>query len=254
VCSQRHCPRSSKKLFRAFSCQRDCGMININLLENECRNKKVVVLKIIRYEQIEQLKFLTEELNLDVKIIHLIRDPRAIAYSRSCLKVWMKTKNVLESINLTCQKQLNNIRFSQKQPDWLKGKYKFVRYEDTALNPYETAEEVYKFVGLNMTSQVLQWIRQNTGVKAEKSLKRNEIQEEQLDKRIISYIRNQLRNPYSRARLSSTIVQKWTLKFPFVKVAEIQRACHRMMNESGYKQVVSSREYSNKSISYVYPL
>ena len=44
----------------------------------------------------------------------------------------------------------------------------FVRYEDTALNPYETAEEVYKFVGLNMTSQVLQWIRQNTGVKAEK--------------------------------------------------------------------------------------
>lgn len=44
----------------------------------------------------------------------------------------------------------------------------FVRYEDTALNPYETAEEVYKFVGLNMTSHIIEWIRQNTGVKSEK--------------------------------------------------------------------------------------
>ena len=44
----------------------------------------------------------------------------------------------------------------------------FVRYEDTALNPYETAEEVYKFVGLNMTPHIIEWIWQNTGVKSEK--------------------------------------------------------------------------------------
>ena len=51
---------------------------------------------------------------------------------------------------------------------FLCGYKQFVRYEDTALNPYKTAEEVYKFVGLNMTSHIIEWIRQNTGVKSEK--------------------------------------------------------------------------------------
>ena len=58
------------------------------------------------------------------QIIHLLRDPRGIAYSRSCLKNWLKKKNVLDSIYLTCQKQLNNVRFAQNQPKWLEGNYK----------------------------------------------------------------------------------------------------------------------------------
>lgn len=45
-------------------------MLNTNLVQNECRNKKIVVLKVIRYEEIEQLKFLKEEMNLDVKVFN----------------------------------------------------------------------------------------------------------------------------------------------------------------------------------------
>ena len=43
----------------------------------------------------------------------------------------------------------------------------FVRYEDTALDPYRTAEDIYRFVGLKMNDHVHDWIRKNTGLKFE---------------------------------------------------------------------------------------
>ena len=88
LCEPKHCPKSKKILrrsnyfqklffstkfanFRSSSdCSRDCGKININLVENECRKKSMVVLKLIRFCGLNSLKFL-DDLGLDFKVLYI---------------------------------------------------------------------------------------------------------------------------------------------------------------------------------------
>jgi len=258
LCQLRHCPPSTLKDAQRYDCSRRCGQLNPNLVQNDCRQKKMVAIKLIRFCDITKLKFLVEQLKLDLKIIHLVRDPRGIANSRHNLK---KNLDLQKSLKFTCEKQLHNIRSAHgtsnqsdggKSPDWLKGRYKFVRYEDTALDPYRTAEDIYKFVGLKMTDHVLDWIRKNTGVK-ENSTESN-VKSMTEDRKIAFWIKRQSRNPWGHARVSSTIVQKWASNLPYVEVTNIQEVCRETMAACGYKMVTSTEMYLNKTTNYILPV
>ena len=56
------------------------------------------------------------------QIIHLVRDPRGIAYSRHLLK---KGQDLRHSLNFTCTKQAKNAKIGLfDPPKWLQGRYK----------------------------------------------------------------------------------------------------------------------------------
>jgi len=261
LCQLRHCPPSDLKEVQRLGpdCNRRCGQLNPNLVQNDCRNKKMVAMKLIRFCDITKLKFLVEQLNLDLKIVHLVRDPRGIANSRHNLK---RTLDLRKSLKFTCEKQLHNIKsahgnFGQSEvsgpPDWLKGRYKFVRYEDTALDPYRTAEDIYRFVGLKMNDHVHDWIRKNTGLK-ENSTTENDPESMSQDRKIAFYIKRQSRNPWGHARVSSTIVQKWASNLPYAEVTNIQEVCQDTMKACGYRLVQSPEMYVNKTTNYLLPV
>ncbi|ELU07188.1 hypothetical protein CAPTEDRAFT_87593, partial [Capitella teleta] len=42
------------------------------------------------------------------------------------------------------------------------GRVKIARYEDLAMNPMKTAQQIYDFVGLEMPLRVIRWIKRNT--------------------------------------------------------------------------------------------
>jgi len=204
LCEPKHCPKSKKILRRSSSdCSRDCGKININLVENECRKKSMVVLKLIRFCGLNSLKFL-DDLGLDFKIIHLVRDPRGIAYSRHLLK---KGQDLRHSLNFTCTKQAKNAKIGLfDPPKWLQGRYKFVRYEDVALYPFEVTKDVYDFVGLNTTSEIYNWIQLNTAKKqpdTNDSLSSDLFSDDKLIRnRLLLKLYRQQKNPWSQFELS----------------------------------------------------
>ena len=59
-----------------------CGPLNLDLIDNLCRLRKVTAIKTIRICDLTWLDELLHSDTFDLKVVHLIRDPRAIARSR----------------------------------------------------------------------------------------------------------------------------------------------------------------------------
>ena len=68
---------------------------------------------------------------------------------------------VLEKIKFLCEITSNNIKYLQTNIR-MKRKTYVVRYEDIAVKPFEYAKEILDFAGLNYSSEVNDWIVENT--------------------------------------------------------------------------------------------
>jgi hypothetical protein len=90
--------------------------------------------------------------NLDVRIIHLVRDPRAAAYS------WLRSKPAHDHPNRTNMPQRGPLYSSTQWIIWngaldtlvrpvAQGHYMWLRYEDFAAQPRETAARLCAFAG-----------------------------------------------------------------------------------------------------------
>uniref|UniRef100_UPI00358DE1BE carbohydrate sulfotransferase 1 n=1 Tax=Myxine glutinosa TaxID=7769 RepID=UPI00358DE1BE len=222
------------------SCSKYCGAnLNLTLAQQVCRKTSNIVIKIVRMPEIGDLRTLAVDPRLDLRIIHLVRDPRAIIASRMkafgesfrSWKVWKAVGrmpyNLDKSVVTTvCYDLLSSISTVMSTPEWLKGKYMLVRHEDLSLNPIEKAKEIYKFVGIPMENEVKKWILKNT-----KDVKHNNS------------------NIYATVRNSSTIVDHWRSQLSFDMVQLIQTLCSNTMVHLGYKFTKTPAELRNLSIS-----
>ncbi|KAI4825617.1 hypothetical protein KUCAC02_021297 [Chaenocephalus aceratus] len=115
-----------------------------------------VAIKTVRVPEVGDLRTLTEDPRLDLKIIHLVRDPRAILASRMMAfsdqfrawKIWNATGRQpryvdLTQITSTCKDMAASAATGLQTPAWLRGRYLLVRYEDLAFNPKDKATEIY---------------------------------------------------------------------------------------------------------------
>ena len=97
----------------------------------------------------------------DVKLVHLVRDPRAVINSRVKLK-WIKKRldpSFGKNVHEICDIMLQNARFGlQSPPPWLKSRFKLLRYEDLALNTSSVMQELYRFAGFDWSTSVDEWI------------------------------------------------------------------------------------------------
>ena len=137
------------------------------LISKACNNYSHTVTKILNervpYKTIEALKDIFQQQNqYDVKLVHLVRDPRAVIYSRVKLK-WMGDhldpsfrENVQSSI---CDPVLQNVRLGLFSPPlWLKNRFKVVRYEDLVANTANLTRELYSFAGFDWSASIDKWI------------------------------------------------------------------------------------------------
>nr|AVW85665.1 peroxisome proliferator-activated receptor alpha [Pangasius sp. VGB-2018] len=124
----------------------------------------------------------------------------------------------LTQITRTCQDMVYSVDIGLKKPDWLRGRYLLVRYEDLALNPEAKAKEIYKFLDLDIDNKVLTWISQNTNVTSSTSSK------------------------YSTSRDSKTTPESWRLNLGFDIVKTVQTLCNDTLALLGYKIVQSEVE------------
>ncbi|XP_070537318.1 carbohydrate sulfotransferase 1-like [Ptychodera flava] len=209
-----------------------CPAIQQREFLETCHQSKHIVIKIIRVINLRSLAPLLMDPTLNIKIVHLVRDPRAIYTSR------VQTEGLTydfdhrqeTEIGKLCKGMIESHQVSQERHQWLRNKYTLVRYEDLARNPMQTAEKLYKDIGLGQLPEAVKsWININSNVDPGS-----------VDR-------------YSTQRNSSAIVQAWRGKLPFNVSEQIEnvKVCAEVLDTFGYGRPKSKKELTDMTLSLV---
>ena len=215
-----------------------CGPLKTESATSVCNVYPHKVVKMIRLYSIESLKPLLLDRDLNVKIIHLLRDPRGTLASRSKehsdgAKVLTPGKSLNHNAAYICRRMRNNFKFVRQNSVFMKDRYMRVRYEDIASDPEGWTRTLYRFAGMgDVPVDVFNWIQQNT---------RQSTREDAQD-------------TYSTHRNSSATAQAWRHHIDFPVVNEIQRYCDDVLSEAGYVKVKVESDLSKADLSLVAPV
>ena len=209
---------------------RKCAPLRPQATSAFCRLHKHTVVKTIRVNSIHKLSYLVDSIrpvDYSLKVVHLVRDPRAVLNTKvldSSNENWT-VKSVREHAQSLCRDMLRNVKYAVSAPSWLQGRYTLLRYEDLATNPHQIAEQLYKFIGVNIAPEVRLWI-DRTLQKGFASPSVNSIYRE---------------FSYSMQNLPDS-VQKWRKQMPYSIVRLVETECYEVMNLLGYKIVEDEDE------------
>uniref|UniRef100_A0A3Q3GES5 Sulfotransferase n=1 Tax=Kryptolebias marmoratus TaxID=37003 RepID=A0A3Q3GES5_KRYMA len=217
-------------------CRQKCDVKGLQKVEKACRTHSHVVLKEVRLFELKSLYPLLQDPNLDLRIVHLVRDPRAVYRSRDALpgKLMFDSTIVLEQKDIpaaevqysvmqeVCHSHLEIYETAiLKPPPFLEGRYKMIRYEDMARNPLKEVSDIYQFVGLEMTKQMEEWIYKTTHGKGKGT-----------GKQAFQVI----------PRNATQVSEAWRTMLPHSKVKRVQEVCGEAMELLGYRSVHSEEE------------
>ena len=185
-----------------------------------CDKHPFAVLKTIRIMDIEELRTFLEDQTLNLKILHLVRDPRAVMNSRRRLHepnsdlIRRKGKKADEVKDL-CEHMARNLDYRDSPPEWLKGKYMLVRFEDVAENPIEVTRRIYQNLGLEYTEDVTRWIDKNTH--GTDQTKKGKV------------------SAFSRTRDTKKVLNAWRATISKSLMHEIESKCKDVMKRLSYE-------------------
>ena len=102
----------------------------------------------------------------DLKVIHVVRDPRGVIQSRLSARPRSK-RAFIDEVKRTCFQLVQDIHgyraIERKYPDRIFQ----LRFEDFAIHPLDYAARVYSYVGLDIPEQIQNWLISNTQAKEE---------------------------------------------------------------------------------------
>ncbi|XP_071145842.1 carbohydrate sulfotransferase 4-like isoform X2 [Mytilus edulis] len=199
----------------------------IKNLEALCKNSSTVLIKTIRMSCDKLSKIITKIPEL--KVVHLVRDPRAILYSRQKAEQ-IDYQHVGNESQSLCFKMDHNINIENHE---MKEKIFLLKYECLAANPVIMAKKIYLFLNLRYTSKFDSWLITHTQGKVSSSNGRFETRIANsllvslkwiynVPKDVLKLIDKECKNLYKSLRLSDspTILQEYTYlnKFNMTKV------------------------------------
>ena len=161
----------------------------------------------------------SENPDTDVRVIQLIRDPRASFSSRIKLH-WMPdyhSPNFRNRVSRVCSNLAENIKIGRNLGKW-HGKYLEVHYRDLAGKPIETTKGIYKFAGFEMPDSVVDWVVQNTSPSKEELLKEQH-------------------KTFSSVRNSTENVDKWQKDAPIERIRIIEGECREAFDLLGLTRI-----------------
>ena len=194
----------------------------MKILDMATRERRGVAIKTIRVQDLNALKDFATDPLLNVKILHLVRDPRGVMNSRMKMRernydlMRRKGSHADEVLDM-CEHLDRNLAFNKESLNWLNSRYKLIRYEDLARNPIQTARDIYEFVEVNLPSTVKDWLRTHTNHTSGLSA-------------------------FSHTRNSTKTAFNWRKRLSFSKVMEIQETCEDAMKSLGYLPLNSYEE------------
>ncbi|KAM4015328.1 carbohydrate sulfotransferase 4-like [Anomaloglossus baeobatrachus] len=224
--------------YNRSKCFQQCQNSTFDQMAKTCDTYSHRVMKTVRILDYSVLVPLFRDPALDLRIIHLVRDPRAISSSRKSFKLKIEDEIVLKEhdkvINgpvmaTICKAQANINKMVQAAGDHLKRRYLLIRHEDLSTEPIANTKKIYEFSGLKMTPDLERWIYNITHWDAK-------------DKSMFMTF----------SRQSSKLVQQWRKTMDISKVKEIEEYCKEAMDLFGYSPVGSKSDEQNMSLDFVW--
>ncbi|KAJ7311814.1 hypothetical protein JRQ81_006124 [Phrynocephalus forsythii] len=229
------------------SCKTLCGKYPFSKVEEACKTYSHVVLKEVRFFDLRVLYPLLTDPTLNLKIIHLVRDPRAVVKSREqSMKALSRDNGIVLNTNGTkvddsqykvmqeiCRSHVQIYETATlKPPDFLKGRYLMIRFEDLVRDPLAEISAMYRFTDLRLTGKLESWVYNITHGQGP----------------------SQRREAFQiTSRDAVNVSQAWRNVLPFRKVKEVQEVCKGALNILGYQLVDSEKEQKDLSVELVMP-
>lgn len=182
-------------------------------LSRMCKSKTVAV-KIIRSTLPGALASLMDDPSLDVKVIHLVRDPRGIVSSINRIPASSPDHIPMEKVPHEAERMCRRIKTNVEGATLLpKKNYFLLHYEDLAINPRKVIKQLYDFAGLAASEEfIARFVEQHS--------------------------QNQDRDAYSTARRNSTLTAlAWMKHLPKNVIEEVEQKCQSLLKVLGYKTV-----------------
>ena len=220
--------RWSKALTSGYLCPSKtlrCLSFSHSLLKKTCNSYKHTVIKILTSrvpnKTLQSFRELFQQQNgYDVRLILLVRDPRAVIYSQINSVKWIKgsyrNSHFRSNVQNLCDTIEKNIRLGLLYPPpWLKDRVKVVRYEDLAVNTVGIARELYRFAGFDWSRSIDEWISAHERPPT-----------------------NSDRSAYSLYRNASDVIDKWK-NAPEELIRVIEDVCSDLMDVVGYDRWIN---------------
>ncbi|XP_043937161.1 carbohydrate sulfotransferase 6-like [Protopterus annectens] len=216
-------------------CKRLCSKSTFDTVEKSCKTYSHVVLKEVRLFNLESLYPLITDPSLNLRIIHFIRDPRAVFNSRQSIVKSLRNDNkiilnsypnsalsdanykVMEEI---CKSHVQIYSAAAKHGStFLKSRYLMVRFEDLVKNPLAKVKEMYSFVDLAMNRKLENWIQKVTHGKGKNH------------------------SPFQITSLNAlSLSEAWRNALSFKDVSKIQSFCREAMDILEYHLIKSEKD------------
>ncbi|XP_030432187.1 carbohydrate sulfotransferase 2 [Gopherus evgoodei] len=262
ICSSPLCPAYRKEVVGMVDdkvCKK-CPPQRLSLLQDECNKYHTLVIKGVRVFDLAVLAPLIQDPTLQLKVIHLVRDPRAVASSRiksrhglireslqvvrsrdprihrmplldASHKLNSKKEggggsdyHALGAMEVICSSMAKTLQTALRPPDWLKNNYLVVRYEDLVVDPIKTVRQVYGFVNLVVSPEMEKFALNMTSGPGYSS------------------------KPFVvSARNATQAVSAWRTALSFQQIKQVEDYCHQPMAILGYERVNSPEEVKDLS-------
>ncbi|XP_072034723.1 carbohydrate sulfotransferase 1-like [Amphiura filiformis] len=244
----------------------ECPLATPHIFHNQCVKSSGNIAMKVTQIGLDQIKNVVEESNINVKIIHLVRDPRGTANSRHFFMMTPEEKrnfkNSIEKqqngtgvkslkemgyfddlllipeelrIDQLCEWTHLNLQGALRQPKWLHNRYMLLRVEDFIQDPVKTAQDIYSFIGIPVSSPVLEWLEKLLIVTSSEE---------------VSQLSNEASMFFPRKNFAD-IATKWRKYTKFSDVLETQRVCGDVMKMLGYDFITSEEELRNVEIKVI---
>lgn len=226
-----------------------CPPQSLRVLEEECLKYNTIVIKGVRILDVNVLAPLMEDPSLNLKVIHLVRDPRAVANSRIKSRHGLIRENLqvvrsrdpklrrmpfadpghkankkdgsdyhsIGAMEVICDRTSRTLKTALNPPSWFKGKYMTVRYEDLVENPMKTIRNIYRFVNLSANHDIESFALNMTSGTTSSS------------KPFIVSSRN-----------ATQAASAWRTVLSFQQIKQVEDFCHHSMSLLGYIRVRTS--------------
>lgn len=126
-------------------------------LQRICSDSPFRIIKTIRL-QLHDIKNLLEDLP-NLKIIHLVRDPRATLLSQARLGMCSSWRGgQVGCTNLFCKRLENDVLEEERLLKRYPGRIMPVFYEDIAKKPLEISKKMYDFIGADFTLEAQKYV------------------------------------------------------------------------------------------------
>ncbi|XP_068229173.1 carbohydrate sulfotransferase 3-like [Palaemon carinicauda] len=207
--------------FLSNSCKKPNQCKSTTFVNGVCRQANIHVMKLLRLS----LKWawpLLEDDDLDLQIIYLARDPRAVLNSRST-ETWCMHKTCRDPMTV-CSLFKDDLQEAKKMMLKFPRKFKLIQYEKVSGDLLKSLENIMSFVGLKVSDRQLE---------------------------IISRTKRNPNAPHTTRKDSKEQLNRWRLKADFNQVLMYQRECQKPISELGLRIFNSKMELLNLSLPLV---